>query len=139
MAKVMFLCTGNSCRSQMAEGFVKFLTKGKTEAFSAGLAPAEEVHPMAVLVMAEIGIDISGQRPKPIDGELLNRMDVVITLCDNAAGTCPWTPPHVRRLHWPLRDPVTATGTEEQRLTVFRQVRDDIRVRTEAFLKEEAQ
>jgi Protein-tyrosine-phosphatase len=111
MLKVMFLCTGNSCRSQMAEGFAREYGKGIIEPFSAGLM-ASRVHPRAIEVMKEIGIDISGQSSKEIDPELLNQMDVVITLCGHAEASCPMTPPHIKRLHWPIDDPV---GTVAQR------------------------
>ena len=112
MLKIMFLCTGNSCRSQMAEGFAKHLGKDLLEVHSAGLMAAG-VHPRAIAVMQEAGIDISRQRSKEIDQDLLNTMDIVITLCDNAAEACPWTPPDIKRLHWPVNDPVGTVGTED--------------------------
>ncbi len=133
MLKVMFLCTGNSCRSQMAEGLARAQGQGLLEAHSAGLMPAG-VHPRAIAVMKEIGIDISSQRSKVIDEKLLRTMDVVITLCDNAAEACPWTPPEIRRLHWPLQDPVGATGTEEKIMKEFRRTRDEIRALIETFI-----
>ncbi len=111
MPKVMFLCTGNSCRSQMAEGFLRALGKGRFEVHSAGLFPAG-LHPRAVAVMKEIGIDISGQRSKGIDEGLLRQMDIVVTLCGNAEMYCPATPAGVKRLHWPIEDPVCTTGPE---------------------------
>jgi arsenate reductase len=103
MTKVMFLCTGNSCRSQMAEGFARILGKGIIEPYSAGVQPAG-VNAKAAQVMKELGIDISHQTSKPIDEELLKTMDIVITLCDDAAESCPWTPPKIRRLHWSIKD-----------------------------------
>lgn len=121
--KVMFLCTGNSCRSQMAEGFARELG---LEAYSAGLFPAG-LHPKAVSVMKEIGIDISGQRSKAIDGSILEKMDVVITLCGNAEKACPAVPPGVRHLHWPVKDPVGTVGDEEDILKAFRKCRDEIK------------
>jgi arsenate reductase len=133
MLKVMFLCTGNSCRSQMAEGFARQLGKGLIEAHSAGLMAAG-VHPRAITVMREIGMDISGQRSREIDPDLLRTMDVVITLCDNAAEACPWTPPEIRRLHWPIKDPVGTIGTEEKIMKEFRRARDEIREKIEQFL-----
>ena len=108
--KVMFLCTGNSCRSQMAEGLARELGKGVLEPYSAGLMAAG-VLPRAIAVMKEIGIDISGRKSKTIDERLLKNMDVVVTLCDNAAEACPWTPPEIKRLHWPIKDPVGTRGT----------------------------
>ncbi len=129
MLKMMFLCTGNSCRSQMAEGFARVMGKGGIEPFSAGLLPAAEVNPRAIEVMKEAGIDISQQKPKEIDTELLGKMDVIITLCDNAGESCPWTPPEIKRLHWSLKDPAGAVGTEEEIMAEFRKVRDDIKER----------
>ena len=133
MLKVMFLCTGNSCRSQIAEGFARALGEGILEPFSAGFTPSR-VHPRAIQVMQEVGIDISGQTSKGIDNELLRRMDMVITLCDNAAEACPWTPPEIKRIHWPVADPVSAVGTEEEVLREFRKARDEIREKVEQFI-----
>ena len=135
MLKIMFLCTGNSCRSQMAEGFAKHLGKGLLEVHSAGLIAAG-VHPRAIAVMQEAGIDISRQRSKEIDQDLLNTMDIVITLCDNAAEACPWTSPDIKRLHWPVNDPVGTVGTEEQIMKQFRRARDEIRGKIEQFVAE---
>jgi arsenate reductase len=135
MLKVIFLCTGNSCRSQMAEGFTRELGKGKIAAYSAGTNPTG-LNERAVIVMREIGIDISQQTSKAIDEELLKKMDVVITLCDNASESCPWTPPEIKRLHWSLKDPAKATGTEEELMREFRLVRDEIRERVVTFLRE---
>lgn len=134
MLKVMFLCTGNSCRSQMAEGFARHLGKGLIEAHSAGLMAAG-VHPRAVAVMQEAGIDISRQRSREIDPDLLTTMDVVITLCDNAAEACPVTPPAIKRLHWPVKDPVGTVGTEEKIMKEFRRARDEIRVKVEGLVR----
>jgi arsenate reductase (thioredoxin) len=133
--KVMFLCTGNSCRSQMAEGFAKELGEGLIEAHSAGLAP-QGVNPRAVTVMKEIGIDISKQTSKSINEQLLKKMDIVITLCDNAAESCPLTPPGIRRIHWPLEDPAKAAGSEEEIMSEFRKVRDEIEKRVKEFINE---
>ncbi len=131
--KVMFLCTGNACRSQMAEGFARELGKDVIEPFSAGLIAAG-VHPRAIAVMKELGIDISRQRSKPIDEKLLKTMDTVITLCDNAAEACPWTPPGITRLHWPITDPVGTVGKEEKIMKEFRRARDEIREKVEQFI-----
>ena len=125
MLKVMFLCTGNSCRSQMAEGFARELGKGLIEPHSAGLIAAG-VHPRAIAVMKEKGIDISRQRSNDIDEELLREMDVVVTLCGNAEESCPVTPPEIRRVHWPIKDPVGTIGTGEEIVKEFRRARDEI-------------
>lgn len=125
MLKVMFLCTGNSCRSQMAEGFARELGKGLMEPYSAGLMAAG-VHPRAVSVMKEKGIDISAQRSNEIDEKLLQEMDTIVTLCDNAEQSCPVTPPDIKRIHWPIKDPVGTIGTEEEIMREFRRARDEI-------------
>jgi arsenate reductase len=135
MLKIMFLCTGNSCRSQMAEGFARELGKGLLEAYSAGLMAAG-VNQRAVAVMKEQGIGISTQRSKEIDEKLLRTMDMVITLCDNAAEACPWTPPEIKRLHWPIKDPVGTVGSEDKIMKEFRRARDEIRARIEKFISE---
>jgi arsenate reductase len=127
--RVLILCTGNSCRSQMAEGWVNHLLKGRWEARSAGTSPAERVHPLAVRVMAEAGIDISEQVPQRVDRFVREPWDLVITVCDSAAETCPVFPGRVERKHVSFPDPAGATGTEDERLAVFRSVRDDIRQR----------
>ncbi|OTA47319.1 arsenate reductase (thioredoxin) [Limosilactobacillus reuteri] len=126
MKKVYFLCTGNSCRSQMAEGYAKVLLKGKYEVQSAGIE-THGLNPNAVKVMAEDGIDISNQSSKLIDPDYLNAADLVITLCGDARDRCPVLFPHSRRIHWPLPDPAHAEGTDEQKLAVFRQVRNEIK------------
>ncbi|OAT80319.1 arsenate reductase (thioredoxin) [Desulfotomaculum copahuensis] len=133
--KILFLCTGNSCRSQMAEGFARALTGGQWEVSSAGTAPAG-VNPRAVKVMAEAGVDISGHTSKAIDLDLLNSVDVVVTLCGDAAESCPVTPTGVRRIHWPLPDPARAAGTEEEITAAFRVVRDEIKERVTALQRE---
>jgi len=126
MIKIMFLCTGNSCRSQMAEGFARVLGKGIVEAHSAGLIAAG-LHPRASAVMKEAGIDISKQKSKEIDEALLRTMDVVVTLCASADKYCPWTPPDVRRLNWPVRDPVATIGGADEVMKDFRRARDEIK------------
>ena len=130
----MFLCTGNSCRSQMAEGFARQLGKGLIEAHSAGLMAAG-VHPRAITTMRELGIDIAGQKSKEIDADLLRTMDVVITLCGNAEESCPYTPPEITRLHWPVRDPVGTAGTDEEIMREFRRARDEIKIKVEEFIQ----
>lgn len=135
MLKVMFLCTGNSCRSQMAEGFAKHFGKELLETHSAGLL-STRVHPRAISVMKELGIDISMQKSKTIDISLLNEMDIIITLCGNAEASCPMTPPHIKRLHWPIDDPVGTIGTEEEIMREFRRARDEIKERMVKFIEE---
>jgi arsenate reductase len=124
--KVMFLCTGNSCRSQMAEGLARETGKGIFDPYSAGLMAAG-VHPRAVEVMRELGIDISKQKSKEIDQDLVRKMDVVVTLCAGAEEACPQTPAEVQRLHWPVKDPVGARGSREDILREFRRARDEIK------------
>jgi len=136
LKKIMVLCTANSCRSQMAEGFLRELGRGRVEAHSAGLF-ATMVHPRAVAVMKEVGIDISGNSSKAIDPELLKTMDLVVTVCDNAAEACPTTPPEVTRIHLPIKDPVGTIGTEEEIMDAFRRARDEIRSAMEKVLEEE--
>lgn len=126
MLKIMFLCTANSCRSQMAEGLARNLGKGMLEPYSAGLM-AVGLQPRAIAVMKEIGIDISQQRSKQIDKRLLNQMDMVVTVCGNAEESCPVTPPQIKRIHWPIEDPVGAIGTEEEIMKEFRRARDELR------------
>jgi arsenate reductase len=129
MKKIMFLCTGNTCRSQMAEGFAKQLGKGLIEPYSAGLMPSGVVHPRAIAAMKDAGIDISGQRSKGIAPDLLQTMDIIVTLCGNAEASCPMTPPEIKRMHWPIDDPVGAAGTEEEIMKEFRKSRDEIKGR----------
>ncbi|MDY0323289.1 MAG: arsenate reductase (thioredoxin) [Candidatus Carbobacillus sp.] len=127
-----FLCTGNSARSQMAEGFGRKYLGDRYDVISAGIY-AHGINPLAIKAMAEKGIDISTQQSKTIDRALLDRADLVITLCGDAYDTCPPTPPHVRRLHWEFPDPARAEGSEEERLAFFRKVRDGIEARIRAF------
>lgn len=140
MIKITFLCTGNSCRSQMAEGLARVLGKGIVEAHSAGLIAAG-VHPRAIAAMKEIGIDISKQKTKEIDEDLIRTMDVIVTLCSSAEESCPWTPPDVRRLHWPIKDPVATIGSAEEVMKDFRRARDEIKEKVQeliATVREEA-
>ena len=134
MLKVMFLCTGNSCRSQMAEGLAGEFGKDLIEPFSAGLMAAG-LHPRAVWAMKEIGIDISKQKSKSIDESLLRKMDIVITLCGNAEESCPWTPPEIRHIHWPIADPVGTIGSEEKIMNGFRKTRDEIKEKILILMK----
>ncbi len=134
--RVLFLCTGNSARSQMAEALVNHLSGDQWIAFSAGVEPAARVHPLAVQAMTEIGIDISAQRSKPVDAFRGQSFDVVITLCGHAAETCPLWLGGGLRLHIGFSDPAAATGSDDERLAVFRQVRDEIRERVIAALEQ---
>ncbi len=117
----------------MAEGFARAFGKGLIEPYSAGLMAAG-VHPRAIAVMNEIRIDISKQKSKEIDEAYLRSMDVVITLCSNAEESCPWTPPEIKRLHWPIKDPVGTIGTDEHIMDEFRRARDEIREKVEEFV-----
>jgi len=130
--KILFVCTGNSCRSQMAEGFAR---AAGADASSAGTEPAGYVHPLAIKVMGEIGINISAQTSKLLDLNMAKNMDAVITVCGEADEACPVLS-HVNRLHWPVPDPAKATGRQEEVVQVFREVRDDLRHRVDAFLKD---
>lgn len=123
MRRVLILCTGNSARSQMAEGLLRTMAGDAVEVVSAGLRPSS-VHPLAVRAMAELGIDISSQVSKPLDQFRQQVFDDVITVCDAAAEACPAFPGGARRTHWSLPDPAAAAGDESQRLDAFRRVRD---------------
>ena len=131
--RVLFLCTGNSCRSQLAEGLLRELGRGEIEAESAGTNPTW-INPIATRVMAEIGIDISGQRSKPVEEMMGKRFDYVITVCDRAREACPVFPGIANQLHWSFDDPAEAAGTEDERLTVFRRVRDQIAAQITGFI-----
>jgi len=126
--RALFLCTHNSARSQMAEGFLKHLAGDRFEAYSAGME-ATHVRPLAIRAMDEIGVDISGQESKTLDRYLGEPFDYVITVCDDANEACPFFPGARNRLHWSFEDPSQAEGSEEERLAVFRSVRDRIRDR----------
>lgn len=132
--RVLILCTGNSCRSQMAEGFWNALGEGRWQAVSAGSNPAGYVHPLAIQVMKEAGIDLSDARSKHLDDFGEDEFDLVITVCDSAKESCPVFPGARRMEHWPFEDPAEAVGTEQQKLATFRSVRDQIRRRIAAFL-----
>lgn len=135
--KVLFLCTGNSCRSQMAEGFLRTYGGEVYDAHSAGTKPSS-VNPLAVEVMREVGIDISGQRSKNVTEYLGQHFPFVVTVCDNAAEHCPIFPGPSIRQHWPFEDPAKCTGTTQERLMVFRKVRDEIGARVRGWVKERA-
>lgn len=131
--KILFLCTGNSCRSQMAEGFLRHLAGKRFEAASAGTHPSV-LNPGAVLAMQEIGADISGHRSKNVAEFLGEQFDYVITVCDRAKESCPVFPGAKATLHWSFDDPAETTGSEEDRRRVFRRVRDEIGARIRDFL-----
>lgn len=133
--KVLILCTGNSCRSQMAEGFLRDFGGDAYEAHSAGTTPSV-VNPLAVEAMREAGVDISQQSSKNVTEYLGQHFPVIITVCDNAAKNCPIFPGPALRLHWPFQDPAEATGTPEERIAAFRKVRDEIALRIQSWIAE---
>lgn len=124
---ILILCTGNSCRSHLAEGLLRAAAGDLFTVASAGSKPAGYVHPMAIAVMKEIGIDISGHSSKHMNEFLAGEVETVITVCGNADQACPIFPGQVNRHHWPFEDPAHATGTEEEKLAMFRRVRNEIR------------
>lgn len=133
-ARVLFLCTGNSCRSHMAEGWLRQLGGDRYDSLSAGAKPSGYVHPLAIQVMAEVGVNIAAHRSKDIrefDGQTL---DVLVTVCDNAREACPVFHGAKRTIHHSFDDPAHATGSEAEKLAVFRRVRDEIRQWIEEFL-----
>jgi arsenate reductase len=130
---ILILCTGNSCRSHLAEGILQAALGDRFRVASAGSNPAGHVHPLAIRAMREIGIDISGHRSKHLDEFLADGVETVITVCGNADQACPVFPGQVNRHHWPFDDPAHATGTVEEQMAVFRRVRDEIRRVFEAY------
>lgn len=140
--RVLFLCTHNSARSQMAEGLLRHIGKGRFEVHSAG-TEATEVRPLAIDAMNEIGVDISGHRSKTLDEYIGQHFDYVITVCDQANESCPIFPGDPQRIHWSFPDPSAAQGTDEERLAVFRKTRNEIlsrlRVWTQLPLKPRAE
>ena len=137
---VLFLCTGNSCRSQMAEGLHRHLAGEQFEALSAGLEPNNEVHPLAIQVMKEIGIDISFQQPKAVDVYLGKTMiHYLMIVCNKAQSTCPriWPGlPDEKRYYWPVNDPAGLSGSREEQLVVFREVRDELQGKITSWLND---
>ena len=132
--RVLFVCTGNSCRSQMAEGLLRRVVPTPVvEVLSAGTQP-QPVHPDAILAMREIGVDITAQRSKPLQPFLEQEFDFAITLCDEAQQTCPRVPGAAQHLHWPLADPAAAEGPQEERLETVRAVRNELSGRIEGLL-----
>ena len=124
--KVLFLCTSNSARSQMAEGLLKHLAGDRFEVFSAGVKPTQ-VNPFAIKVMVELGINISNHMSKSVEEFLGQEFDYIITVCDNAKESCPVFPGKYQKVHWSLKDPAEARGKEEEKLKVFRKIRDQIK------------
>lgn len=127
-----FLCTGNSCRSQIAEGFGKKILGNTFEVYSAGIE-AHGLNPNAVKAMNEVGIDISNQTSDLINPEILSKAEYIITLCGDANDNCPVTPSHITRWHWGFDDPARATGSDEEKWAVFQSVRDEIKQRIQVF------
>jgi len=130
---VLILCTGNSCRSHLAEGILRAAAGDILTVHSAGSKPAGYVHPLAIRVMQEIGIDLAAHTSKHMNEFLTAQIETVITVCGNADQACPVFPGQVNRHHWPFDDPAHAAGTEEEILAVFRRVRDEIRRTFEAY------
>ena len=131
---LLFLCTGNSCRSQMAEGWARALGDDRLEVRSAGIE-AHGKNPRAIAVMKEAGVDISDQESTRLTDDMLDWADLVVTVCGHADEHCPVLPPGTRKEHWPLSDPARATGSEDEIMSVFRASRDDIRRRVEDLLE----
>ena len=125
---ILFLCTGNSCRSQMAEGFARHLAGERVTVQSAGIE-AHGKNPRAIDAMKEVGVDISAQESTRLTDAMLEKADLVVTVCGHADEHCPLLPPGTRKLHWPLEDPARATGTEEEIRAEFRRIRDEIQER----------
>ena len=135
MKKILVICTGNACRSQMAHGFLNDLAKDEYEIFSAGTHPTR-VHPAAIKVMNEIDIDISTHTSDPIDDYIDKGIDIVITVCDSANKLCPTFPGEVERIHWSISDPYINWSDEEQFLPTYRNARNIIQEKIESFLNE---
>ena len=130
---ILYLCTGNSCRSQMAEGWTRELGENRFEVQSAGIE-AHGKNPRAIAVMQEKGVDISGQESTVVTDAMLQRADVVVTVCGHADEQCPVIPPGVQKIHWPLSDPAKATGTEEEIMAAFRATRKEVKRRVQSLL-----
>jgi arsenate reductase len=135
--RVLFLCTGNSARSQMAEGYLRQLADDRFQVYSAGTHPVG-LNPKAVAAMKEVGIDISNHHSKSVDEFVGQQFDYVITVCDSAKESCPIFPGAANRLHYSFPDPAAAQGSAEAQMAVFRRVRDEIRLRLREFLRNES-
>ena len=138
MKRVLILCTGNSCRSQMAEAIWEQLGEGSWESESAGSKPSGYVHPLAVEAAGELGLDLSEYQSKSLDQFIDRKFDLVVTVCDNAKESCPVFPGAVETFHWPFDDPADAEGTDEQKMSVFRRVRDEISDKIKRYLESES-
>ena len=136
--RVLILCTGNSARSQMAEGLLRHDGGGSFEVFSAGTNPTQ-VRPETIAAMREAGIDISGHRSKSVDEFAGQPFDYVITVCDNAKETCPVFPARTKRIHWSVEDPAAVEGSEYERLAAFRRIRDELRGHLQRFIQDQTQ
>ena len=134
--KVIFICTGNSCRSQMAEGLLRDMAGARFEVFSAGSHPSR-LHPASIIVMAELKIDISNHSADSIDEYLDKNIDIVITVCDNARQVCPVFPGNVKRIHWSIDDPFHGWGAEPSDLIPYRETRETLKDRLESFINRE--
>ena len=134
MHRVLILCTGNSCRSQMAEALWESLGRGNWQSESAGSKPSGYVHPLAIEAMRELGIDISTNISKSLDPFQDEAFDLVVTVCDHARESCPHFPGAKQTLHWPFDDPADASGADEEKLVVFRRVRDEIKEKIQTYL-----
>lgn len=135
MKKILVLCTGNSCRSQIAEGYLKHFANGKAEVYSAGIE-SHGVNPKAITIMKEDGIDISGHTSNNVNEYNNLEFDYVITVCDNAKENCPFFPSQAERFHYNFPDPAKAQGTEEQIMKEFRKVREMIKAYCKTFVEE---
>ncbi|HEX9812001.1 MAG TPA: arsenate reductase (thioredoxin) [Burkholderiales bacterium] len=131
--RILFLCTGNSCRSQMAEGWARHLGGDVVVAESAGIE-AHGKNLRAIRVMAEAGVDIGAQESTRVTDDMIRRADLVVTVCGHADEHCPLLPPGVQKVHWPLDDPAKASGTEDEIMAKFRTTRDEVRVRVKTLL-----
>jgi len=131
--KILFICTGNACRSQIAEGLLRSMSQEHHEVFSAGSQPSE-VHPMSIVVMQEIGIDISNHTSDPISNYLNKKIDTVITVCDNAKQVCPNFPGKVEKIHWSIEDPFKGWSFDSKDIDNFRKVREELNQRITDFL-----
>jgi len=134
--KVIFICTGNSCRSQMAEGLLRYMAGDHFEVFSAGSHPSH-LHPASIIVMAELGIDISNHSADSIDEYLDKDIDIVISVCDNARQVCPVFPGDVQQIHWSIDDPFHGWGAEPSDLIPYREIREILKDHLESFINQE--
>ena len=134
--KVIFICTGNSCRSQMAEGLLRYMAGDRFEVFSAGSQPSH-LHPASIIVMAELGIDISNHSADSIDEYLDKDIDIVISVCDNARQVCPVFPGDVQQIHWSIDDPFHGWGAEPSDLIPYRETRETLKDHLESFINRE--